>query len=120
MDGEVFVPIVMFLMVGFSIGMFIFFRFRARQELQLTVRAAIDSGQSLSADVLSEITAALHPKKNDLRRGMVFVAVALAFFVFGMAVDDDEASRIMSGLAAFPLFVGIAYLVLWRINKDNT
>ena len=120
MDTEIFIPIVLFLVIGFSVGIVMYFRFRSRQELQLTVRAAIDSGQTLSAEVLEEITAALHPKKNDLRRGMVYVAVALAFFVFGLVVDDKEATTVLSGLAAFPLFVGMAYLVLWRINRDNS
>ena len=119
MEVEIFVPIVMFLVVGFCIGSFFYYRFRARQELQLTVRAAIDSGQTLSVDVLEEITSALHPKKNDLRKGMVYVALALAFLMFGFFVPDEEASMIMAGLAAFPLFVGLAYLVLWRLNPDS-
>ena len=117
---EVFIPVVMFIMIGVCLGMFIYFRFRARQELQLTVRAAMDSGQSLSSEVIAEITAALHPKKNDLRRGMVFIAIALAFFVFGFAIQDDEAQQIMGGLAAFPFFVGIAYLILWRMGPKDT
>ncbi|MEM7098215.1 MAG: DUF6249 domain-containing protein [Pseudomonadota bacterium] len=116
---EVFIPIVMFIVIGVSLGMFIYFRFRARQELQLTVRAALDSGQTVSSEIVAEITAALHPKKNDLRRGLVFVAIALAFVVFGFAVQVEEAQQILSGLAAFPFFVGVAYLILWRMGPKD-
>ena len=58
----IFVPISMFIMVFGIAAVVMFYRFRSRQELQLTVRSAIDSGQALSAEVLEELTAALHPK----------------------------------------------------------
>ena len=119
MDEEVFIPITMFLTLGGVIWAVSYFRFKARQEIQVTMRSVIQSGQEISADLLSEMTAAMHPKRNDLRRGMVFVAVALAFMVLGFVVDDDEAQSIITGLAAFPLFVGIAYLVLWRFNREQ-
>ena len=36
------------------------------------------------------------------------------------AIQDDEAQQIMGGLAAFPFFVGIAYLILWRMGPKDT
>ena len=117
--AEAIVPIALFLVVGTCVGLFFYFRFRTRQELQQTVRAAIDSGQSLSADVLAEITSALHPKGNDLRKGIIFVALALAFFTFGMILDDPQGTQALSGIASFPLFIGLAYLLIWRTGRTQ-
>lgn len=116
---DILVPIAMFIMVFGIAAVVMFFRFRSRQELQLTVRSAIDSGQALSAEVLEELTAALHPKKNDLRRGMVLVAIGLAFVAFAYAVGRDQAVGPLLGISAFPFFTGIAYLVLWFLNRDQ-
>ena len=115
----IFVPISMFIMVFGIAAVVMFYRFRSRQELQLTVRSAIDSGQALSAEVLEELTAALHPKKNDLRKGMVLVAIGLAFVAFAFAVGEDEAVGPLMGISAFPFFTGIAYLVLCFLNRNQ-
>jgi hypothetical protein len=121
MEGilAIFVPISMFIMIFGICAVVMFYRHRGRQELQLTVRSAIDSGQALSAEVLGELTAALHPKKNDLRRGMVLVAIGLAFVALGYAIGQDEAVGPLLGVSAFPFFTGIAYLVLWFLNRDQ-
>lgn len=116
---EVIVPLGMFLMIFAICAVIMVYRFRTRKELQLTIRSAIDSGQALSAEVLSELTAALHPKKNDLRRGLVLIGVGLAFVVFSVVVPDDEAGSIFLGLSAFPFFIGIAYLVIWFMNREQ-
>ncbi len=116
---EMFVPIAMFIMIFGICAVVMFYRFRSRQELQMTVRSAIDSGQALSAEVLSELTSALHPKKNDLRRGMVFVAVGLAFVAFSFAVGEEDAVGPLLGISAFPFFTGIAYLILWSFNRNE-
>lgn len=118
---EVFVPLGLFLMIFLIIAVVMFFRFRSRQELQMTVRAAIDSGQALSADVLQELTAALHPQRNDLRRGIVLVAIALGFVALAFAVGSHEEVVVapLLGISAFPFFTGLAYLALWFFNRDD-
>jgi len=117
---EIIVPVTLFGVICIISGLVVYFRFRSRQELQLTIRSAVESGQSLSADVLAELTAALHPRRNDLRRGMMFIAVGLAVVVFAFAVDEGDAVGPLLGLSAFPFFVGVAYLVMWRWREEPT
>ena len=77
MGVEIAVPLGLFLMIFAIIGIVMFFRFRTRQELQLTVRAAIESGQNLSAEVLEELMASLDSARNDLRKGVIAIAIGM-------------------------------------------
>ena len=118
MGVEVAVPLGLFLTIFAIIGTVMFFRFRTRQELQLTVRAAIESGQNLSAEVLEELTASLDSARNDLRKGIIAIAIGLAFVFFSFAVGQEDAEGPLLAIAAFPFFIGLAYLGLWFFNRD--
>jgi len=117
MEG-ILIPISLFAMIFGICAIVAYFRHRNRQELQMTVRAAIDSGQPLSSDVLEGLTAALHPQKSDLRRGVVLVAIALAFGALAFALGEPQAFGPLLGVAAFPLFSGLGYIGLWVLNRE--
>ena len=119
MGVEIVVPLGMFLTIFAIIGIVMFFRFRTRQELQLTVRAAIESGQNLSAEVLEELMASLDSARNDLRKGIIAVAVGLAFVFFSFAIGEEDAEGPLLAISAFPFFIGLAYLGLWFFNRDD-
>ncbi len=116
---DILVPIALLFTIIGTVTVITYFRFRGRQEMLATIRASIESGQTLSADVLSEIAASLYNKKNDLRRGMVYVAIGVAFLVLSVTIDDHEAVGPLMGLSAFPFFIGFAYLILWYIGRRD-
>ncbi len=116
---EIFVPLSLFAMIFGIVAIVMFFRFRNRQEFQLTVRATLESGQTLSAELLEQLAAALHPKRNDIRRGTVLLAIGFAFVLFAFAVGDDDASGPLLGLAAFPVLTGLAYLLLGFVSRNS-
>lgn len=106
-------------MIATVIWLVVYFKFRTRQELQITVRDAVAAGNRLSGEALENLMAALQPKKSDLRRGLLWMAVALAVGVFAIAIDDAEATGPVLGVAAFPFFIGLAYFLLWRLGGDK-
>lgn len=115
------VPIALFVMIFAIVAVVMFFRFRNRQELQITVRAAVDSGQPLSAEALESLTAALQPKRNDLRRGVILLAIGLAVVCFAYAVGAQEGDVVgpLLGISAFPFFTGLASILLWFLSRDK-
>jgi hypothetical protein len=106
------IPITLFLMIGVVLCMFFYFRHRTRQEMQQTVRAAIERGQELSPEVLEALIGDPGGSR-DLRRALIWIAVALGFAGFGWGVDEVA----LYGIGAFPLFVGLAYLVLFWVSR---
>lgn len=82
---------------------------------QRTLRDALSRGVTISPDLLVEAERAPEPGSNDLRNGMVLIALALAIFGFGLIQNSPDAVRGMSGIALFPLFVGVALLLRLRL-----
>ena len=120
MSVEIVVPVALFAALFGTVAIVMMFRHRTRREMQLTVRAAIESGQALSPEILEGLTAALQPAPEaDLRRGLVGLGLSLAFAVLAFTVGEPEAQGPILGLAAFPFFVGLAYLVIWRMNRNQ-
>ncbi|MFT7652409.1 MAG: putative membrane protein SpoIIM required for sporulation [Candidatus Azotimanducaceae bacterium] len=116
---SILVPITLFLMIATVIWLVVYFKFRTRQELQITVRDAVAAGNSLSGEALENLMAALQPKRSDLRRGLLWMALALAIGVFAIAINDTDATGPVLGVAAFPFFIGLAYFLLWRLGGDK-
>ena len=120
-DG--WIAITFFLTIGAVLITLGYFRLRARAELQQTVRAAVEHGRDLTPDLMAELAASLNPPNVELRRGLIAVAVGLAFLVLGVAFDDVDmgpgAIQLFSGISAFPFFIGVAYLILWRYNLSQ-
>ena len=52
---DTLVPIALFATLALCIWLVVYFRFRSRQELQLTLRESINHGQQLSPELLEEL-----------------------------------------------------------------
>ncbi len=115
---DTLVPLGLFIMLGTVVWLVVYFRFRSRQELQLTIRGAVESGQTLSPEALEDLMRAMQPKKSDLRRGLIWMAIALGLAVFSLTIEDADATAV-TGAAAFPFFIGLAYFLLWRLGGDK-
>ncbi|MCR9278280.1 MAG: DUF6249 domain-containing protein [Pseudomonadaceae bacterium] len=114
---EVLVPIALFTMIGAIAGMSMFFRFRARQEAQLTLRTAMEHGESMSPEVVSRLAEQLQSAGSDLRRGVIAIAIGIAIFIFAQVVGEEDVVRPLMGISAFPFTIGAAYLGLWFANR---
>lgn len=121
MEG-LWVPITMFAGLTVIISLFFWFRFRARSEMQQTIRSAIDKGQELSPELVESLgTSQKRSKYQDLRNGMIWIAVGAGIALFGIAIgqveDEEEVMAIMAGISAMPFMIGIAYVIMWRVTE---
>jgi hypothetical protein len=82
---------------------------------QRTVREAISRGITITPVMLVEAEKSAEPGANDLRNGMVLIALALAIAGFGL-IEGGSSIKETMGIALFPLFVGIALLLRLRIR----
>ena len=115
--AEEMIPIVMFIVIGVVIGLSFYFRHKTRQELQMTVRVAIDKGQELTPEVLEGLADSLNSKFGDLRRGVISIAIGIALLVFGFLLGEEEAERPLMAISVFPFLIGIVYVGLWYFIK---
>jgi hypothetical protein len=100
---------------------------REREALQGTLRTAIEKGQPLPPEVIDAISRDARPAPSagrDLRRGVILLCVAAAFVAMGYAGayygdGDTDGVGWLIGLAAFPGFVGVAFLIMAVLNRGK-
>jgi len=116
MDHEIWIPITMFVVIGLSIVAVTYFRYRTRSQLQRTIRVAIEKGNQLTPELLERMTGPKNSKVADLRKGLIAIGIGAAFALFGFILDEREAVRPLIATGMFPLLIGLAYLVMWRLG----
>ena len=137
---EDFVPIFAIFAVFGTITAIIvgptYFKSRERREMQATVRAAIDKGQPLPPEVIdalsTEATRNIPSRTRDIRRGVIWLAVGIGMAAFSLINDlrgfggDDWSDGGhtnfdggLLGLAAIPITIGLAFIVLSFFNKNK-
>lgn len=105
-----------------------YFQSLERQKMAETLRAAIERGQPLPSEVIDAMSTnvrspGLPPSpQRDMRTGIVWLGVALGLVALGLIVgfEEPDASYWFLGFAAFPGFIGLAFIVLGLINKPKS
>lgn len=112
---EELIPIVMFISIAVAVIAAFWFRYRARAELQHTVRSALERGVELSPELVAQLGATPQPRAKDLRLGVIWMSLAVALVLCGLAIPEPDALRGVLAGAAFPFSIGAAYLLLWFV-----
>lgn len=121
MAEDILIPLAFFFTIVCVVALIVVFRYRMRKELQLTIRQIVVPGEHFSPELLQQLMEAMTPKASDLRRGAIWLAIGLATLALGffMSGTDAEALYLLLGVSAFPFFIGLAYLLLWRLNDQE-
>ena len=104
-----------------------YFKSIERQKMAETLRVAIEKGQPLPDEVIQAMssnvrTPGLPPSpQRDIRTGVIWLVVGLAFLTLGLVISFEEPDVFfpMAGIAAFPIFIGLAFVALGLINKPK-
>lgn len=116
--------VMVFGMPVFIVGIVMYFRARDRAEVQKTIRMAIEKGQPLPPEYLDSLQksgASMNKIKtpvNDIRSGLILMAVALGLVVLDF-VKNDYVFETLSGVAAIPGFIGVALLIMGIVGLNN-
>jgi hypothetical protein len=89
-----------------------------------TLRMAIEKGQPMPTEVIEAMSAnvKLPPSPaRDLRVGLIWMGVAVGFAALGFAVSFEEPDALlpMLGCAAFPGFIGLAFIVMAFVARGR-
>ena len=122
MDVEVIavlIPIVSMLVFGVVIIAFFYFRHRSRTVMQETIQQALDKGADLTPELLERLAGPEHNPDADLRKGLIWGAIGLACICFGILIPEEEAQGAMAGIGMFPLLIGAAYFIMWKLRGNE-
>ena len=119
---DIIVPSVFFSGITVVFALFFWFRYRMRHDMQKTIRSAIDKGQELSPEIIDHMGSPKPAPNRDLRIGMIWLGLAAGCVGFALAFRsiEQEVTSIFMGIAAFPLALGVAFLLIWRFAGDKS
>ena len=110
---EDLIPITLFLVIGGVFALAFYLKYRTRHDIQNTVRAAIERGESLSPELIETLAMSLASPYADLRKGVISLALGAAGFAFAAMLGEEDATGPLMALSMFPVLIGVAYLGLW-------
>ena len=121
---EILVPISLFAMIAAIVIFPSYFKSRERERMAEALRSSIDRGEPLPPEVVTAISSNVKAPPSparDLRTGIIWIGVAVGLAVMGVVVgmEEPDATYPMLGVAAFPGFVGLAFVVLGLINRNK-
>lgn len=119
MDYEIFVPISLFVCFAVVLVFAAWYRHRTQTGLQETIRTALDKGVELTPEVIESLGQPKPRPHSDLRRALVSLAIGIGFIAFGFILDEEDAVRPLVAVGAFPVMIGIAYLIMWRFEEGR-
>ncbi|MBX3482294.1 DUF6249 domain-containing protein [Phenylobacterium sp.] len=104
-----------------------YFKSIERQKMAETLRVAIEKGQPLPGEVIDAMSSdvrtdpRLPSPQRDLRIGIIWLGVGIGLAAFGGALSFEEADALLPilGFAAFPTFIGLAFIALGLMNKPR-
>ncbi|MCJ7556224.1 MAG: DUF6249 domain-containing protein [Gammaproteobacteria bacterium] len=114
--SELMIPITLFISIAVVVVLGLYYRHRSRVEVQKSLRQAIEGGQQLTPEFLKLLGDPPRHPRADLRRGIVILALAAGFALFGLLLGEEDAVQPMLAVASFPGVIGVAYLLLWKFG----
>jgi len=125
MNGEFLIPVALFGMIAAIVIVPAWLKSRERREMQATLRTAIDKGQPLPTDVVEALSREQVKRPatatSDLRLGVILLAVSIGIALMGYLISfkNFDAFYPISGMAAIPGMIGLAFVVLSAFNKNK-
>lgn len=115
--NEQWIPIVLFLVIGFTTAAYFYWNNRNRVAIMETVQKAMDNGKELTPELLIQLGAAVNPRARDLRRGIVILSIGVATLLCSLFFADPDVIAGLRAGSMFPLMMGAGFLLVWKLNS---
>ncbi len=106
------------LMVCVPMALALYFRARNRRTVFDAVKLISERGEPVAPELIEALVQDKASPYADLRRGVVFLSIAVATGVFAVVLGEGDAIRPLLGIAAFPGLIGLAYIGLHVFASD--
>lgn len=126
MEGVIgtLIPIFFFAMIAAIVIVPRYFKSIERQKMAETLRVAIERGQPLPSQVVDAMSSNVKTPptpQRDLRTGIIWLGVGVGLGAMGWALsfEDPDATLPLVGIACFPVFIGLAFVVMSFVNRNR-
>ncbi len=78
---------------------------------------SIEKGFDVTPELLDKLNNVKSPRFKDFRRGIIMCAIGAAVFCFSLVIPQDDGAVFFRGISLFPFFIGVGFLLVWKVNK---
>ncbi len=96
-----------------------YFAYRRHKMALNTARELLRADDLPDEAVIRALVRGAAPPKKDLRRGILFLGLAVAGFAFSFVLETSQARITLQAATLFPLILGSAYLAFHWLNRDT-
>ena len=89
--------------------------YRKKRLMHETINQYVSSGKDIPPEVLKGLQKEVTPK-NNLNRGLVMSGIGLGIFACFSIIGSSTAAA----LGLIPLFIGLAQLLIWKLEQKET
>jgi hypothetical protein len=89
--------------------------YRKRRLIQETISQYLASGKEVPPEILESIHGGAERPKNYLQKGFVMVGAGIGIFLAFAIMGSIETAS----LGLIPLFIGVAQLLIWKLEKPD-
>ena len=116
MNPEIIVPVSFFIMVLLIVKFYLTHQRNKRLAWHETFRHALQQDATLDPQAMQKLATSMDPQRHDLRKGLIFLSIAIALLVFGFVApfQDSQGNRVVMSLSILPCIFGLTYLGFWR------
>ncbi|GAA6136603.1 hypothetical protein NBRC116583_03500 [Arenicella sp. 4NH20-0111] len=117
---DAFVPFAVFLSIVVVIALILRHQYRIKKLKMEAIFIALKRADSIDVEIIEAIKRDDSTLSKDLRRGIVFMAFAVAVATFSRFLSllrSPELSDAVFGLAVFPAAIGAVYLMFYFLSK---
>lgn len=103
-------PVVVVLGIGLA---FFAYQYRRRQLMHQTLNQMVEKGVDIPPHIASVFAEPKPDRDAPMRRGLLLSGLGIGLIIFFFTIDV----AIAAGVGAIPLSVGLAYLLIWHLEK---
>lgn len=111
--SEVLIPMAVMASFVVIVALVLNFQLRNKRLVMEAIRLSIEKNEAVNPLLVEAIARSARATGGDLRRGCILFALALAALVFGYlfgVLTNPRVGAAAMGLAAFPGFLGLAFI----------
>ena len=123
---------IVFIVFGSIVAVIVgpsYLKSRERTEMQLTVRHAVDKGQTLPPELIDAMTKdvqkSLPSRTKDIRKGVLSLAAGAGLAGFALIIGSahrdfgSNGQEFLLDLSCIPAAIGIAFIILGFFNPNK-